>query len=131
MKSGFLTCQALLALVLGSQALPQQVSQLKPTGNKSPAGGPGAETKCQDFDDSDESQAKKLWDDSLAGVIADDFINKNGVANWVQDLDKEIFKNDVSDSWDCFEYDSRCETDKSCRKWFSKWYLSRGALRTD
>ena len=72
-------------------------------------------TSCKEFNN-DQKNAAKLWDESHAGEIADNFINKNGWENWVQRLDKELFPNDVSDSWDCFGYDTICQLDKTCRK---------------
>lgn len=51
----------------------------------------------------DREMSKKIWDESEAGVLADTYIDDNGLDYWVQDLDQEIFdsKGFVSHGWDC------------------------------
>lgn len=116
------TSQGLLALslVLGTQALPKSDVQ--------PRNGFNARsesvTNCDDsFDAGDHEAAKKLWDDSLAGQIADDYINEHGVANWVQGLNEEIFPG-LSGNWDCLSDGASCELgSKSCCKVKSELHL--------
>lgn len=66
----------------------------------------------------DPEEAKRIWDDSGAGKLADDYINEHGVEYWVQNLDQDVFDRDggVSYSWDCREWGSRCELQQECSK---------------
>ena len=66
----------------------------------------------------DPEESKKIWDGSGAGVVGENYIADNGLDNWVQNLDQDIFDSDVSDSWDCHEWDSQCHLEKECRKCF-------------
>ena len=107
--------QAALALssALGSQALPHASPAIDPGDIKGFTKQYPAKSNCQPWDDDDH--AKKLWDDSLAGVIADDFINANGVANWPQNMDRAIF-NEPQNSWYCLDQETKCDVDKTCRR---------------
>lgn len=79
-----------------------------------------------DLKDHDAKSIKKAWDDSIAGVTADKYINENGVAEWIRGLDKMVFKDDASpSSWDCQGYGVDCGGDiLSCCK---HYYLLRNA----
>ena len=113
-----LTQALLLSFVIGSQALPQSPNahHLRRNVYPSTAG-------CKAWHSEDE--ARQLWDDSLAGVIGDEFIEKHGVANWLQNLDKEIFQ-EPSNSWYCYDQNTRCEVDKTCGKLSTKFMFPAG-----
>lgn len=115
--------QAALALssALGSQALPH------PSPDDSDLGDIKGFTKvypatsnCKGWKNDDE--ARKRWDDSLAGVIGDDFINANGVANWPQKMDMAIF-DEPQNSWYCRDQNTECSIDKECSKFQSKLFF--------
>lgn len=112
----FLHLQSALALssALGSQALPRaSADQLEPTKRDFNGKNYDAKSNCKAWDDQDD--ATRLWHDSLAGVVGDDFINENGVANWPQKLDRAIF-DEPQNSWYCRDQSTECFMDKSCSK---------------
>lgn len=119
----FLQLQAALALslALGSQAIPHASRDSKSADLERFNKTYPAKSNCQPWDDDDD--AKRLWSDSLAGVIGDDFINANGVANWPQKMDRAIF-NEPQNSWYCKDPSTVCEMDKECSKFGSNNFLS-------
>ncbi|PGH07394.1 hypothetical protein AJ79_06296 [Helicocarpus griseus UAMH5409] len=63
-------------------------------------------------------KARKIWDASEAGVIGDEWINKHGLKNWVQDLDQRVFKKDgLTSSWNCHGREAKCELDRTCKEY--------------
>ncbi|PGH18284.1 hypothetical protein AJ79_00623 [Helicocarpus griseus UAMH5409] len=63
----------------------------------------------------DPKKARKIWLDSKAGDIGDDYINKHGLTHWVQDLDQKIFKKEgLANAWNCYGREPKCELDRSC-----------------
>lgn len=70
----------------------------------------------------DAAEAREIWDASIAGVIGDEFIANNGHEHWVQDMDQSIFghKGDISDSWNCYDWGTRCNLENECGKYYLK-----------
>lgn len=75
-----------------------------------------ADVNIRDFRDTEE--AAQVWHDSGAGVIGDEYISEHGFENWVQNLDQDIFdiRTDVSDSWDCGDWETECKLENECCK---------------
>lgn len=100
----------LLALITAS-LLAASVSQAAPT----------EKDNCQmarSLDDSDPSIAKEFWDQSLAGVTTDEWINEHGFKDWVRLMSLWVFKDDSVDSLHCYGIGSNCINPHTCSKYY-------------
>lgn len=99
----------LLSWAVGSQALPQYFKR-------------DEQRVCPAWKDEDD--ARNIWDTTRAGVIGDEYITEHGVANWVANLDKEIF--DAPTSFFCYDRDTDCKMKRRCGKFSTKISVSCG-----